>query len=83
MLGVAKKQMVEIACAVQHNAGIFILDEPTATLTPEEKQHFFALVEQLKADGGSIIFISHVLALRDGDCAVCQLSIDTSLACRL
>lgn len=60
-LGAAKKQMVEIARAVQHNARIFIFDEPTATLTPEEKQHFFALVERLKQDGNSIIFISHAL----------------------
>ena len=60
-LGAAKKQMVEIARAVQHKARIFIFDEPTATLTPEEKEHFFALVEHLKAEGGSIIFISHAL----------------------
>jgi simple sugar transport system ATP-binding protein/ribose transport system ATP-binding protein len=77
-LGAAKKQMVEIARAVQRNARIFIFDEPTATLTPEEKQHFFALVERLKQDGNSIIFISHALeealaiadrisVLRDGE----------------
>ena len=60
-LGAAKKQMVEIARAVQHKARIFIFDEPTAALTPEEKEHFFALVEHLKAEGGSIIFISHAL----------------------
>ncbi|MCW5578406.1 MAG: ATP-binding cassette domain-containing protein, partial [Dokdonella sp.] len=39
-LGAAKKQMVEIARAVHHNAEIIIFDEPTATLTPEEKRHF-------------------------------------------
>ncbi|RWO50316.1 MAG: sugar ABC transporter ATP-binding protein [Mesorhizobium sp.] len=60
-LGAAKKQMVEIARAVHHKARIFIFDEPTATLTPEEKQHFFALVERLKGEGASIIFISHAL----------------------
>jgi ABC-type sugar transport system ATPase subunit len=80
-LGAAKKQMVEIARAVQHRARIFIFDEPTATLTPEEKQHFFTLVERLKADGCSIIFISHALeealsiadrisVLRDGELVV-------------
>jgi simple sugar transport system ATP-binding protein/ribose transport system ATP-binding protein len=80
-LGAAKKQMVEIARAVQHKARIFIFDEPTATLTPEEKQHFFALVERLKAEGGSIIFISHALEealtiadrisiLRDGELVI-------------
>ncbi len=60
-LGAAKKQMVEIARAVQHKARIFIFDEPTAALTPEEKEHFFSLVEHLKDEGGSIIFISHAL----------------------
>jgi ABC-type sugar transport system ATPase subunit len=80
-LGAAKKQMVEIARAVHHKAKIFIFDEPTATLTPEEKQHFFALVGTLKSRGCSIIFISHALEealtiadriaiLRDGELIV-------------
>lgn len=60
-LGAAQKQMVEIARAVRHNARVIIFDEPTATLTPEEKHHFFNLVERLKNDGVSIIFISHAL----------------------
>lgn len=60
-LGVAKKQMVEIARAVRQNAKVIIFDEPTASLTPEEKHHFFSLIQRLKADGVSIIFISHAL----------------------
>jgi simple sugar transport system ATP-binding protein len=60
-LGAAKKQMVEIARAVHHEARIIIFDEPTTALTPEEKEHFFALVRRLKAKGVSIIFISHAL----------------------
>ncbi len=60
-LGAAKKQMVEIARAVRHNARIIIFDEPTATLTPEEKHHFFALIERLKSRGVSVVFISHAL----------------------
>src|SRR3954463_6793846 len=60
-LGAAKRQMVEIARAVHHNAEIIIFDEPTASLTPEEKRHFFALVRRLKAGGVSIVFISHAL----------------------
>jgi simple sugar transport system ATP-binding protein len=60
-LGAAQKQMVEIARAVHHKAKVIIFDEPTATLTPEEKHHFFALVKRLKKDGVSIIFISHAL----------------------
>jgi simple sugar transport system ATP-binding protein len=60
-LGAAQKQMVEIARAVHHKAKVIIFDEPTATLTPEEKHHFFALVDRLKKSGVSIIFISHAL----------------------
>ena len=60
-LGAGQKQMVEIARAVHHNAKVIIFDEPTATLTPEEKYQFFALVERLRDRGVSIIFISHAL----------------------
>jgi len=60
-LGAAKKQMVEIARAVRQNAKVIIFDEPTASLTPEEKHHFFALIRRLKARGVSIVFISHAL----------------------
>lgn len=77
-LGAAKKQMVEIARAVRHNARVIIFDEPTATLTPEEKHYFFSLIKRLKERGVSIIFISHALeealaisdritVLRDGE----------------
>lgn len=60
-LGAAKRQMVEIARAVHHDAKVIIFDEPTATLTPEEKRHFFALLARLKKRGVSIVFISHAL----------------------
>jgi ABC-type sugar transport system ATPase subunit len=60
-LGAAKRQMVEIARAVHHDARVIIFDEPTASLTPEEKRHFFALLRRLKAQGVSIVFISHAL----------------------
>jgi len=60
-LGAAKKQMVEIARAVLHNAKVIIFDEPTASLTPEEKKYFFDLVRELKHRGVSVIFISHAL----------------------
>ncbi len=60
-LGAAQKQMVEIARAVHHKARVIIFDEPTATLTPEEKSYFFKLIRKLKAEGVSIIFISHAL----------------------
>ncbi|MFZ2109424.1 MAG: sugar ABC transporter ATP-binding protein [Roseiarcus sp.] len=61
MLGAAKKQMVEIARAVLHQAKIIIFDEPTASLTPEEKKYFFDLVRDLKRRDVSIVFISHAL----------------------
>jgi ABC-type sugar transport system ATPase subunit len=61
LLGAAKKQMVEIARAVLHQAKIIIFDEPTASLTPEEKKYFFDLVFKLKKRGVSVIFISHAL----------------------
>jgi len=60
-LGAAKKQMVEIARAVLRDARVIIFDEPTATLTPEEKRYFFDLVRSLKRRGVAVIFISHAL----------------------
>ena len=60
-LGTAKRQMVEIARAVRLKAQIIIFDEPTATLTPEEKHHLFALIRRLRQEGVSIAFISHAL----------------------
>jgi simple sugar transport system ATP-binding protein len=84
LLGAAKKQMVEIARAVLHKAKVIIFDEPTASLTPEEKKYFFDLVFNLKHRGVSVIFISHALeeallvsdritVLRDGKVAVTDL----------
>jgi len=60
-LGAAQRQMVEIARAVRQKARIIIFDEPTASLTPEEKFHFFGLMRRLKQTGVSIIFISHAI----------------------
>jgi simple sugar transport system ATP-binding protein len=60
-LGTAKRQMVEIVRAVRHNARVFIFDEPTASLTPEETQHLFHLLNTLKERGAGVIFISHAL----------------------
>jgi simple sugar transport system ATP-binding protein/ribose transport system ATP-binding protein len=68
-LGAAQRQMVEIARAVHHKARVIIFDEPTATLTPEEKRYFFNLIARLIKDGLTIILITHVLeeALQTAD----------------
>ncbi len=58
---VAEKQLVEIAKAVSRNARLLIMDEPTATLTPTETERLFALIAQLKAQGVTIVYISHKL----------------------
>ncbi|MGV0820316.1 sugar ABC transporter ATP-binding protein [Martelella sp. AMO21009] len=60
-LGAAQKQLVEIARAVRLKSRVIIFDEPTATLTPEEKHYFFSLVDRLRKNGVSILFISHAL----------------------
>jgi ABC-type sugar transport system ATPase subunit len=60
-LGTAKRLMVEIARAVRQNARIIIFDEPTASLTPEEIQHLFHLLNQLRQDNIAVIFISHAI----------------------
>lgn len=58
-LSVAQQQMVEIAKALSTNARIIILDEPTAALTKNESEELYRIVDKLKEDGVSIIFISH------------------------
>ena len=58
-LSVAQQQMVEIAKALSTNAKIIILDEPTAALTRNESEKLYTLVDKLKENGVSIIFISH------------------------
>ena len=74
---VAEKQLVEIARALLRRARMLIMDEPTATLTPGETERLFALMTQLKADGVTLVYISHkldevermtdqVVVLRDG-----------------
>jgi general nucleoside transport system ATP-binding protein len=68
-LPVGVQQRVEIVKALYRGADILILDEPTAVLTPQEADDLFVIINRLKAQGKSIIFISHklreVLALAD------------------
>ncbi len=58
-LSVAQQQIVEIAKALSTNAKIIIMDEPTAALTKKESEELYRITEQLRANGASIIFISH------------------------
>ena len=58
---VGQQQRVEILKALYRGADVLILDEPTAVLTPQEANELFAIVNSLKEDGKSIIFISHKL----------------------
>ena len=58
-LSVSQRQMVEIAKAVSYNAKIVVLDEPTSSLTENEVEHLFKIIEQLTSRGVGIIYISH------------------------
>lgn len=73
----AQQQMVEIAKAFHGDLKVLILDEPTASLTDREVDHLFAFIQQQKAKGVGIVYISHrmqefariadrVTVLRDG-----------------
>ncbi len=76
-LSLPEQQLVEIARALGAQARLLILDEPTASLTPQEVDRLFALLAELRAAGTAIIYISHrleelprladrVTVLRDG-----------------
>ncbi len=68
-LTVAEQQMVEIVRAFALDARLFILDEPTATLSPHEVEVLFALIRRLRAQGVSFLLVTHrleeVFALSD------------------
>ena len=60
-ISVGEQQRVEILKALYREAEILILDEPTAVLTPQETEELFQIMEDLKSDGKTIIFITHKL----------------------
>ena len=77
-LNIGSQQMVEIAKAVSQNADILVMDEPTSSLTNQEIEILFELIERLKKQDISIVYISHrleevfeicdrVTVLRDGE----------------
>jgi len=60
-LSVGVQQRVEILKALYRGADLLILDEPTAVLTPQEVEDLFSVLEELTAQGKTIIFITHKL----------------------
>ncbi len=68
-LSVGQQQRVELLKALYRDARLLILDEPTAVLTPQEVEEFFAILRRMKTQGKTIIIITHkleeVLAISD------------------
>jgi ribose transport system ATP-binding protein len=80
-LSVAQMQIVEIAKALSFEAGLLLLDEPTASISGHEAEELFAVLRRLKREGKAIVFVSHkleevmalsdrVTVLRDGKVAI-------------
>jgi len=80
-LSVAQMQLVEIGKALAFDSKVLVLDEPTASLTDAEAERLFSVIEQLRDNGHSIVFVSHkleevfaicdrVTILRDGESVV-------------
>lgn len=84
-ISVGKQQLVEIAKALSLNAKVIIMDEPTGALTISETEKLFQVIKELKAEGKSIVYISHrlneifqicddITILRDGE-LICEKSV--------
>jgi ABC-type sugar transport system ATPase subunit len=89
-LSVAEQQLVEIARALSMKSRVIVMDEPTSALSQSEVAKLFAIVKSLKAEGISIIFVTHRLeevfaicdsytVLRDGRLAGRGRVADTSM----
>jgi simple sugar transport system ATP-binding protein len=80
-LGVGDRQRVEILKVLYRGARVLILDEPTAVLVPQEVDELFASLDDLRAEGVAIVFISHKLdeVLRVAD-AITVLRAGTTVA---
>ena len=89
-LSVSVRQMVEIAKAVSYNSKVIVLDEPTSSLTEKEVKKLFAIVDKLRKQGMSFVYISHkmdeifeicdeVSVLRDGKMIMTKATKDTNM----
>ena len=89
-MSVSKRQMCEIAKAISYNSKVIVLDEPTSSLTAPEVEKLFKMMRQLKAQGISLIYISHkmdeifeicdqISVLRDGSLVMTKDSKDTNM----
>lgn len=58
-LSTAQEQLVQIAAAVGSGADVIIFDEPTSSLAEPDAQRLFALIDSLKAEGKTIVYVSH------------------------
>ncbi len=61
-LSVGQQQRVELLKALYRHARLLILDEPTAVLTPQEVEEFFAILRRMRAQGKTVIIITHKLS---------------------
>lgn len=88
-MSIADQQMVEITCALSHNAKVIIMDEPTAALSLGEVKTLFTIVRKLKEQGKAIVFIGHrleeveeisdrITVLRDGEKVGERITAETS-----
>ena len=88
---VSQRQMVEIAKAVSYNSKVIVLDEPTSSLTEEEVEHLFKIINMLRDRGVGIIYISHKMAeikrisdyitvMRDGQWVATERADDLEMA---
>ncbi|GHU68309.1 ribose import ATP-binding protein RbsA [Clostridia bacterium] len=88
-LTISQQQIVEICKAMTNDASLFILDEPTATLTTNEIEKLFAIMKRIQEEGATIIYISHRLeevfticdrltVLRDGKTIGTEVVAETS-----
>jgi len=90
-LSVAEQQLIEIARALALGCRVLVLDEPTSSLTRSDTEKLFTLVRRLRAQGQSIIYISHFLeevqvlsdrytVLRDGQSVATGRTANTTIA---